>query len=55
MGGHRLDTVAAEPTNAGEYIVGLTYTKGGDEHAARVRVAPEGDGFCVRTAADGNP
>jgi hypothetical protein len=49
-----IDTVAIEPTNAGEYIIGLRYTKKGEEKLARAWVASAGDaGYCVRIAADG--
>ena len=49
-----IDRVAIEPTNAGEYIIGLRYTKNGEQKLARAWVASAGDaGYCVRIAADG--
>lgn len=49
-----VETVAMEPTAAGEYIIGLGYTQDGDQKHARVWVASAGDdGYCVRIAADG--
>jgi hypothetical protein len=49
-----VESVAVEPTVAGEYIVGLRFTQDGEEKHARVWVASAGDdGYCVRIAADG--
>ena len=49
-----VESSVIEPTSAGEYIIGLQYTKDGDEKHARVWLASDGDeGYCVRIAADG--
>ena len=49
-----VETVALEPTSAGEYIIGLQFVQDGEPKHARVWVASAGDdGYCVRTAADG--
>ena len=49
-----IETASMEPTNAGEYIIGVEFTQGGEQRHARVWVASAGDdGYCVRTAADG--
>ena len=49
-----VESVAMEPTSAGEYIVGLSFTQDGEEKHARVWLATDGDdGYCVRIAADG--